>query len=143
VELDFYVPGQPIAKGRPKFSTRGGFAKAYTPAKTVNYENLVRYAAAEAMQGAAPIPGPVHLWIHIGLQIPASWSKKRRGLAAEQMIAATKKPDADNVLKAVKDAINGVVFIDDAQVVSIGLLKEYSEIPGVKVRIRTLPIEAA
>lgn len=143
MQVEFFVPGQPTAKGRPKFSTRGGFAKAYTPAKTVNYESHVRYAAAEAMKGAAPMMSPISLNVRIGLQIPASWSGKRKKLAAEGLIAATKKPDADNVLKAIKDAINGVVWGDDSQVVSISVAKEYDETPGVRVIASALPLESA
>lgn len=139
----FNIPGQPVPKGRPKFARRGAHVMAYTPAKTVGYENAVRLAASVAMAGAEPAQGPIALSLTLNLQIPASWSKKRRAMAAAGTIAATKKPDADNVLKGIKDGCNGIVWRDDAQVVRIHIEKRYSETPGVLVKVMTAGGEAA
>jgi len=139
----FVIPGQPVAKGRPKFSRRGKAVVAYTPAKTASYENLVKLAATAAMAGATPSAAPIDLTIILALQIPASWSNKRRALAVAGTICATKKPDADNVLKGIKDGCNGIVWRDDAQVVSISLQKLYSETPHANVVVREMPGEAA
>ena len=141
--ITFIIPGQPVAKGRPKFARRGPAVVAYTPAKTASYENLVKIAATAAMAGAAPSAAPIEITIALALQIPASWSNKRRALAAAGAIRATKKPDADNVLKGIKDGCNGIVWRDDAQVVSITLQKGYSEIPYASVSIRELQGESA
>jgi len=135
--IAFTVPGQPVAKGRPKFARRGAHVVAYTPAKTASYENLVKMAATLAMCGIEPTASPVALSVSLNLQIPASWSKKRREQAAAGVIAATKKPDADNVLKGIKDGCNGVVWRDDAQVVRIHLEKRYSETPSAMIKIAT------
>lgn len=124
-----------MAKGRPKFARRGAHVVAYTPAATVSYENLVKMAATLAMRGVEPTAGPVALSVRLNMQIPASWSKKRRSLAAAGLIAATKKPDADNVLKGIKDGCNGIIWRDDAQVVRIVLEKQYSETPSAQVQI--------
>jgi Holliday junction resolvase RusA-like endonuclease len=86
------------------------------------------------MCGAAPFTRPVSLLVQIFVSVPASWSKKRRDLALRGFIGATKKPDADNVLKALKDGMNGIVYVDDARVTSITLSKQYGEIPRVEVR---------
>lgn len=131
----FHIPGQPVAKGRPKFARRGAHVVAYTPAKTASYENLVKLAATVAMCGLEPTAAPVALSVSLSMQIPASWSKKRRALAASGAICATKKPDADNVLKALKDGCNGIVWRDDAQVVRIMLEKRYSETPGALIKV--------
>ncbi|WP_407059252.1 RusA family crossover junction endodeoxyribonuclease (plasmid) [Ralstonia syzygii subsp. celebesensis] len=139
----FSVPGQPVAKGRPKFARQGGFVRTYTPEPTARYENLVKLAATQAMAGQPPIEGPVELWLDINLQIPASWSKKRQQQAAAGHVAATKKPDADNVLKAVKDGMNGIVWVDDAQAVEYRISKRYSASPGVLVSVEQLPMQAA
>jgi len=116
---------------------------AYTPAKTASYENLVKLAAIAAMRGTEPTAGPVALSLTLDLQIPASWSKKRRALAAAGTIAATKKPDADNVLKGIKDGCNGIVWRDDAQVVRITIEKRYSETPGALIHVAATQGEAA
>lgn len=131
----FEIPGQPVAKGRPKFARRGAHVVAYTPAKTVSYENLVKFAATEAMQGMRPSFKPIYLTIELFMQIPASWSAKRRALAESGDIMPTKKPDADNILKGIKDGCNGIVWRDDAQVVRIGLGKLYSDRPRAVVCI--------
>lgn len=139
----FNIPGQPVPKGRPKFARRGAHVSTYTPAKTVNYENLVKMAATHAMCGQEPTAAPVALALYLSLQIPASWSNKRRAMAAAGAIAATKKPDADNVLKGIKDGCNGIVWRDDAQVVRIHIEKRYSETPGALVKVITAGGEAA
>ena len=138
----FTVPGKPVAKQRPKFSRAGAFVRTYTPEKTVNYESLVRLAASDAMNGARPMEGPVLLTVAINLQIPVSASKKQQALMAANVVMPTKKPDADNVLKAVKDAINGVVWRDDAQVVDITVSKRYSASPCVQVVVEALEPQA-
>ena len=142
MRIEFIVPGQPVAKQRPKFARRGAFVTTYTPEKTINYESLVSLAASSAMNGARPIDGPVDLLVEINLQIPASASKKQQALMAQNIILPTKKPDGDNVLKAVKDAINGVVWRDDAQVVDGRYSKRYSVTPGVRVVVTALQPQA-
>lgn len=141
--IEFTIPGQPVAKGRPKFARRGANVVAYTPAKTASYENLVKIAATLAMAGQPPTDGPVHLAVSLALQVPASWSAKRRALALAGSIRATKKPDADNVLKGIKDGCNGIVWCDDAQVVRIVLSKDYGAVPGALVTVRKIDGEAA
>jgi Holliday junction resolvase RusA-like endonuclease len=77
--------------------------------------------------------GPVQLALEVYLQIPASASKKQQALMASGHMLPTKKPDIDNILKAVKDAVNGVVWRDDSQVTDVRLLKRYSTQPRVQV----------
>lgn len=141
--ISFTIPGQPVAKGRPKFARRGNFVTAYTPAKTQSYENLVRMAAAEAMAGANPSARPIALSLSLWLQIPASWSQTKRKKAAFGAVLPTKKPDADNILKGIKDGCNGIVWRDDAQVVRITLEKRYSEQPRATVSVSELDGESA
>lgn len=143
MQIVFTVPGEPVAKGRAKFSRQGGFVRAYTPKETVRYENLVRLAAQEAMAGVEPIDGPVLLTVAIYLPIPQSWSKKKQEKARTGLVGATKKPDADNILKALKDGMNGVVYVDDARITDITLQKRYATAPRVDVIVRALDLEAA
>lgn len=137
-EIIFTVPGQPVGKGRHKAARRGNHISMYTPAKTANYESLVAHAAHIAMAGKSLIAGAVFVDLDIRLQIPASWSKKKKQQAAEGLIAATKKPDADNVEKGIFDGMNGVVWVDDVQVVQVSKRKRYAETPGVVVIVREL-----
>ncbi len=141
--VTFVVPGNPQGKGRPRVGRVGGHARMYTPAKTVAYENLIAMAAAESMGGRALLQGPVLLEMSMMHTVPMSWSKKRREGALQGEIMPTVKCDADNCLKAVCDALNGIVWRDDTQVVNVMLAKRYADIPRVEVRIVPLDAEPA
>lgn len=139
MEVTFHVPGQPEGKGRPRIGkTFGGHARAFTPDKTVAYEGKIAHVAQLAMNGRPLIEGPVFVHLEINLQVPASWSQKRQRLALAGTILPTKKPDIDNVEKAIFDAINGVVWKDDVQVIEVVKRKQYAGVPGVLVRIEQL-----
>ncbi|HWH86175.1 MAG TPA: RusA family crossover junction endodeoxyribonuclease [Pseudomonas sp.] len=133
--VSFVVPGEPVGKGRPKVSTIGGHARMYTPTKTANYEGKIAMVAQQAMTGRELIAGPVLMELRILLPVAASWSKKKTAEALAGEVMPTKKPDADNVLKAICDGINGIVFKDDVQVVNVSMSKRFSETPGVLVRV--------
>lgn len=133
--VSFVVPGEPQGKGRPRVSTIGGHARMFTPQKTANYETLIAMAAQQAMAGRELIGGPVLVEMKIMVSVAASWSKKKTAEALAGDVMPTKKPDADNVLKAICDGINGIVFKDDVQVVNVSLSKRFSETPGVSVRV--------
>lgn len=138
MQIEFEVPGQPVAKGRPKFARRGKFVTTYTPEKTRTYEELVSWCAKGVMMGNDPMQGAIYLYLVIGLQIPKSWSNKKRIQAELGEIPAIKKPDADNVLKAVKDAMNGIVYADDSQITMMTIIKKYSPEPKVKILVCTI-----
>lgn len=134
----FTVPGPPVAKGRPRMTTRGGHARAYTPAKTVAYEGLVALAGQTAMAGRELIAGPVHLIITATFAIPKSWTKKATAAALAGVAWHTGKPDGDNILKAIGDGLNGIVWQDDSQVVIAKVVKQYGATPGVDVLVEGL-----
>ena len=136
--IHFHIPGQPVGKGRPRIGKVGAHARMFTPAKTVNYESTVALFAAQAMAGRALLTGPVNLQMRVDFPIPASWSIKKQRAAEAGEILPTVKPDSDNIVKAVCDAINGVVWKDDVQVVDLTLKKRYSVLPGVAGRIDEL-----
>ncbi|KEX95155.1 endodeoxyribonuclease RusA [Pseudomonas putida] len=137
--VSFVVPGEAVGKGRPRVSTIGGHARLFTPKKTANYETLIALAAQAAMQGRDLIVGPVLVEMRIFVSVAASWSKKKTAEALQGLVMPTKKPDADNVLKAICDGINGIVFKDDVQVVNVSMSKRFGETPGVLVRV--IPLE--
>lgn len=142
-ELQFFVPGNPIPKGRPRFARRGKFVTTYSQDKTVNYEGLVAHAAHVAMAGRALIHGAVSVELDIRLQIPESWSNKKKKMAIDGLIAATKRSDIDNITKGIFDGMNGVVWRDDGQVVDSKQKKRYAETPGVVVIVRELDLQVA
>lgn len=133
--IAFTVPGQPQGKGRPRVGKIGTHARLFTPAKTVAYEGLIAIAAQQAMAGAPLIDGPVSVEMRIDCQVPASWSGKKARMALAGEVLPTTKPDADNVVKAVFDGLNGVAWRDDVQVVDLRVRKRYAAAPRVSVRI--------
>lgn len=139
--VQFLVPGEPVGKGRPRIGRVGGHARMFTPEKTANYERLIALAGSEAMAGRTLLEGAVMVEMRIVLAIPRSMSKKKQSMALAGEIFPTKKPDMDNVIKAIYDGLNGVVWKDDVQVVDAFVRKRYGEVPGVHVRI--VPLEAA
>lgn len=141
--VQFTVPGEPVGKGRPRVSTIGGHARMFTPAKTASYEGLIAMAGTEAMAGRTLLEGAVMVEMRIVLPVPASKSKKFKAQALAGEIFPTKKPDMDNVIKAIYDGLNGIVWKDDVQVVDAIVRKRYGEVPGVHVRIIPLMQEAA
>ena len=138
VVAEFVVPGPPVGKGRPRIGRVAGHARMFTPEKTMAYESLVRHCAALAMAGRTPVDAACRVDMTVTMAIPASWPKKRQQQAASGAVFPTTKPDADNVLKAVCDAINGVVWRDDVQAVEVRVGKRYGAVPQVQVAISTM-----
>lgn len=137
-EVRFTVPGEPQGKGRARVGTIAGKARMFTPAKTVAYEGLIAVVAQEAMSGADLFQGPVMVEVVMHCPIRPSWSKKKQAMALASEIYPTSKPDADNCLKAVCDALNGIVWRDDTQATDIHMKKRFSSTPRVEVIITPL-----
>ena len=94
MNISFFVEGPCVPKGRPRV-TRSGHT--YTPKRTKDYESTVAWAAKLAMKGMDPTDKPVRVDLMI-------YPKNKR-LA-----------DIDNIFKAVGDAMNGIVYVDDKQI---------------------------
>lgn len=133
--MKIIIPGVPVGKGRPKFSTHGGFPKAYTPAKTANYENLVKLAFQQSNQKPFEKDAQLRAEIKAFFPIPKSTSKKKRAEMLDFTIRHTKKCDADNLAKAILDALNGVAYYDDAQICELFVFKYYGDNPHVELSI--------
>lgn len=135
------LAGLPRGKERPRF--RQGQRRPFTPKQTRSYEHDLGWAARNAMKGRAPFEGPIEIDVSIAFPIPASWPSARRRAALGGVVRAMRKPDADNVLKAIADALNAICFNDDVQITDIRLRKRYGMSPGVAIVVRPLEAEAA
>jgi|TARA_R110000868_G_scaffold402416_1_gene678717 Holliday junction resolvase RusA-like endonuclease len=122
VEID--VSGQPQGKARPRFTRTG---HAYTPEQTRLYEARIGAAAWSEMKksGLETTDRPVHVEIIAFMDIPKSWSAKKRLEAEYGAIRAVGKPDIDNIIKAALDGIAGPIIANDTQVVSVKAQKTY------------------
>lgn len=138
MEIRFTVPGEPIGKGRPRFSKQGNFVRTYTPEKTVSYENLVKLEYERQCE-KEPFSKDISLFMKVDAfySIPRSASRKKRAEMLGEKLRPTKKPDADNILKIIADSLNGIAYYDDSQIVSCEIHKYYGEIPQVNVTIRS------
>lgn len=137
MQIKFTVLGEPQGKGRPKFSRHS--KTVYTPNTTVLYENLIRTEYLRQCPGERfPDKEALEMKITAYYTIPASISKKRQAAMEAGEIRPVKKPDADNIIKVVADALNKVAYRDDADIVSVALEKFYSWQPRIEVEIKTL-----
>lgn len=134
----FVVPGEPQGKGRARIGRVGGHARMFTPPKTVAYESLIAAQAYQAMRGAPPLTGPVALEVDLVHVVPASWSKKKRAA----MPVPQCKPDVDNVIKAVGDGGNGVLWVDDKQIAAVAAKRVWGDRAEVRVRVAAMEKEA-
>jgi Holliday junction resolvase RusA-like endonuclease len=130
--MKFIVYGEPVAKGRPRFTRNG---RAYTPQKTTSYENLVKLSY-QMSEDTKFIDGEVKANIKAFFSIPKSTSKKKEKLMLSREIRPTKKPDLDNIAKSILDSLNGIAYKDDSYVVSLNIEKYYSHNPRVEVELK-------
>ncbi|WP_126284501.1 RusA family crossover junction endodeoxyribonuclease [Burkholderia stagnalis] len=133
-EIAFVIPGAPVPKGRP----RTGNGTTYTPKRTRYYEHDVRLMARAALGMVKPYDGAVHIDLVAYLPIARSWPKWKQQAARDGTLYPTKKPDLDNLEKSVTDGCNGVIYLDDAQIVEVYKAKRYSDNPHLWVRISSI-----
>ena len=137
-EYKAVVLGEPIAQGRPRFSRQGGLVKAYDPPRSRDYKQYIRLVAREDAP-EAPLTGAVLLSLKIYRAIPKSMPKKKREAALLGQLRPTTKPDVSNVLKGVEDALKGLWYADDSQIVGYGELgKWYAERPRIEVTMQEI-----
>lgn len=122
----FTIPGEPVPKGRPRFTKSGD---VYTPKRTKDYEDYIQY-----LYKGKELQGEIEAEIKVYLQIPKSASKTRK----EKLLTErpTKRPDLDNLAKTILDALNGLAYKDDSQVVSLLIEKYWSDNPRVEVELK-------
>ncbi len=122
---EFEVIGEIKGKARPRLNTYTG--NIYTDSNTKNYENLIKQYFKVKYPRYIPFENRVKVKIIIYLKIPQNTTKKNRKLIEEGLLSPTKKPDIDNVVKIVLDALNKMAFKDDNQITQLEVEKTYSE----------------
>lgn len=139
----FAVAGTPQGKGRARaFAKKGGGIGLYSDKKTAKYEESVRAVSRRVMRDEpSPYEGPISLKVSAVFPIPKSWPKWKQALARNGQLRPTGKPDLDNVVKAIKDGMNKIVWLDDSQVCAVSAEKFYTpegQSPCVWVSVRQL-----
>lgn len=130
--VNFTIEGEPVGKGRP----RHGKYRTYTPPKTKAVENNIAYFYK--VNVGHYFEGYVKLKLDLYYSIAKSDSKKKRLMKLNNELRPNKKPDADNVIKLVADALNEIAYKDDTQIIEIVCRKFYSEIPRIEVTLEDL-----
>lgn len=132
--IHFTVPGEPVGKGRPRFVRETG--RTYTPLKTANFETLVKWEYHRQTGGARlPDDAEIGMRIEAFFSIPKSKSKKAQHDMEIGIVRHTHKPDADNLLKAVADALNKIAYHDDSAIVYVEVSKKYAREARTEITI--------
>ena len=136
-KCQFEIEGKIKGKGRPRFSNYGKFVKAYTPADTASYENLIKLQFKISC-GDWFSELPLKMKITAIHGVIKSVSKKDKAKMLNGEIKPTKKPDIDNIVKVICDALNCIAYKDDTQVVELEIKKVYGELEKVVVEIEEI-----
>lgn len=141
MHITFFVPGQPQGKARARTVNYGGRVHSYTPKNTRIYESSIRQSYVLAGGKKADREVPVAVSITAVFRVPQSYTKKAKAECYSGKRKPMVKPDADNICKAVLDALNGVAYEDDTQVTWLDIIKKYEEEPdneGLMICVRSI-----
>ncbi len=132
--IGFEFVGEIVPQQRPRFTSAGGYAKAYDPIRSRMFKKKVRSVALMAMGGKPPVEGAVEVEISVGIEVPSSWWRKKRLSALAGEIRPTGGGrDVDNLAKSIMDGMTGIVYRDDSQVVALRITKRYAEAAGARI----------
>lgn len=132
--IHFAVPGEPRGKGRPRLNKKTG--SIHTDSETRAYENKIIAFYHQAVKGFR-FPDDMFLSVDVTayLPIPKSYSKSKQAAMAADQIWPSRKPDTDNILKVVLDALNGEAYRDDARVIRCACEKHYGDPPRLEITV--------
>lgn len=132
------ILGEPVAQHRPRITTAGKFPRMYKSAADNNYREKLYWEAKKL--NMKPIPRTTALFVEILVYrpIPKSISTVKAQMAEAKHIRPTTKPDIDNYIKQIFDALNGLVWEDDAQIVTVLANKFFSTQPRLEIEISEL-----
>lgn len=121
--ITFFIPIDPVAKGRPKMAANG---HVYTPAETRAYEDEIKSLLLKHRRHFAVMFNlPLKITLHFFIKPP------KKAVRHYPCV----RPDLDNYAKAVLDAMNGIVFKDDGQIITLSISKRYHEVAGTEVTL--------
>lgn len=135
--IQFTVLGEPVAQGRPRATTVNGHIRMYDPQKSNDFKKYVKLVASQYAPKKL-LEGPLKMKVVVFRPSLKSFSQKKKREAEAGILRPTTKPDVDNYVKGVKDALKLVIWKDDSQVVDLQVSKFYSENPRVEVMIEAL-----
>ena len=131
-QITLTIPGKPYAQQRPRFYRAGRFVKTYD---TLYKEKRQIVALISSQVGNELIQEPLRVELNFFLEIPKSYSRKKRERCLFGLIAHTKKPDLDNMAKFYLDCMNKIVYRDDSQIYELIVSKHYSDSPKTLIAV--------
>lgn len=136
MDIEFTIDGEAQAQGRPRAGkTRYGKTIVYDPDNSRNYKEYVRMVASQH-KPTKPLTGCLDVEIVVYKTIPKSMAQYKAQEARDGTRRPTTKPDIDNVVKGITDAMNSIIYKDDSQIVSLRASKFYSDSPRVEVTVK-------
>lgn len=141
MEIKLTISGPPKGKQRPRICRVNGRSMAYTPKETIEYERLVRASYTAVFKVKFERNLPIEISILALYSVPKYVSRKTKELMLNGRLFPTKKPDADNIIKVILDALNGLAYRDDVQICRVYFEKMYVEIPETKVLIKNYEVD--
>jgi len=130
--IAFTVYGEPQGKARPRFTRIG---RVYTPVKTTSYEKEIAEKFRENSRIRKPLETDLKITIDAFFEPCKSYSQKRKEKCLANIEKPNKRPDIDNIAKAVLDGLNGIAYLDDKQIVTLKVRKRYSSAARIEVVI--------
>lgn len=124
IQLEFHI--EPLPKERPRFTNRGGFARAYTSSKTRNFEASIARMAKAQLQFQKPITDLIVVSVFFEFMRP------------KKTVLMTPKKDLDNLCKSIFDALNGILYNDDTQIIELMARKTWSDKNKITVVINEI-----
>lgn len=106
----------------------------YDPPKTAKFKKQLRALVKEMYHGA-PVEGEIYLKVAFYRKVQKSISKKEHARRTKGHVRPIVKPDLSNYLKSFEDALNGILWKDDAMIVHEEIDKYYSDEPRIEVEI--------
>lgn len=119
----------------PKSMRDKFYVKMYSPAEVKKWQHDAKRLAIEQMKGKVPFAGMLEVTIRVYLPVPKSMSKRKQALALAEALRPITRPDCDNYAKSILDSMSGVLFLDDAQIVTLHVGKFYAEKPRVEIAV--------
>lgn len=136
-EYQFEFDIEPVQQQRPRFTRRGRFVRTYDPKKTADFKKALHQLALNEFN-QEPLTGVLKVEIKFFRAIQKSISKKEHQKRAKNEHRPSVKPDLDNYIKSCLDALTGVFWVDDNEIVDLITGKYYSEHPHIEIKITQL-----
>jgi Holliday junction resolvase RusA-like endonuclease len=130
--VSFVIPTKPMGKERPRLTGRGA---VYTPTKTKVYENFIKGCYIEQCGDVSFGDRSISMTVKAYVPPLSKFRKAETEAALRGELKPTAKPDADNILKAILDALNELAYNDDRAIYKISVERIYSNDPRTEVTI--------